>query len=44
MRSFLTFLAEHGEDSLPWGTPNVRKEFEAPNVARKFEKILSELQ
>jgi glycosyltransferase involved in cell wall biosynthesis len=44
MRSFLTFLVEHDGGELPWGTPNVRKEFEAPNVARKFEKILSELQ
>jgi len=44
MRDFLSFLSDSDGTSAPWGNPNVRKEFEAPNVASKFEQILSELQ
>jgi glycosyltransferase involved in cell wall biosynthesis len=44
MRSFLLFVSEHYNDIEPWGMPEVRREFEAPNVANKFREILAELQ
>jgi glycosyltransferase involved in cell wall biosynthesis len=43
MRDFLKFVAQRDED-LTWGATDVRSEFEARNVATKFEQILSELQ
>lgn len=44
MRDFLTFLSDYDGAGGPWGNSKVRQEFEAPNVASKFERILSELQ
>jgi glycosyltransferase involved in cell wall biosynthesis len=44
MRQFLSFLWEHKDDPLAeWGKSEVRKEFDAKAVARKFQEVLMEL-
>ena len=44
IRDFISFLAKH-KRGIPetWGRSDVRREYEAPVVAAKFEKVLMEL-
>lgn len=44
MRKFLTSILEsNGNREAIWGNPEVRKEFEADRVARKFQEVVTEL-
>lgn len=42
--AFLSFLRQNkGNSHLPWGTTSVRRNYEAPQVAREFRRILQDL-
>ncbi|MDT7605000.1 MAG: hypothetical protein QOF61_2997 [Acidobacteriota bacterium] len=43
LKNFLAYLRSRADDATPWGTPEVRREYEATHLAAKFDEIVREL-